>query len=362
MIEWENLKKTNQPFFEEYKVRFAEMLDRGWFILGRNVIEFEKEFASYIGSKYCIGVASGLDALILSLRAFGFKPGCEIIVPANTYIATILSVLQNNLQPVLVEPDIGTYNIDPDKIEEKITSKTVAIIAVHLYGKACDMDRIKRIANTYQLKIIEDCSQSHGARYHGKTTGTFGDAAAFSFYPTKSLGALGDGGAVITDDPDFAEKIRILGNYGSPGKHYFKLVGFNSRLDEIQAGFLQIKLKKLDEINGHKRTLARLYLNNLNDAFIGPVVQEGYFDVYHIFAIRHAGRDRLKEYLKGNGIMTEIHYPVPPHRQPVLQDFLPEQNLPISEEIHNTILSLPCAFFHTEEDVMKVIETMNKFP
>ena len=337
------------------------MLDTGWFILGRNVIEFEKEFATYIGSKYCIGVASGLDALILSLKAFGFKPGCEIIVPANTYIATILSVLQNNLQPVLVEPDIGTYNIDPDKIEEKITSKTVAIIVVHLYGKACDMDKIKRIANTYQLKIIEDCSQSHGARYHGKTTGTFGDAAAFSFYPTKSLGALGDGGAVITDDPKFAETIRILGNYGSPGKHYFKLMGFNSRLDEIQAGFLQIKLKKLDEINEHKRTLAQLYLNNLNDEFISPVVQEGYFDVYHIFAVRHTGRDRLKEYLKDNGIMTEIHYPIPPHRQQVLRDFLPEQHLPISEEIHNTILSLPCAFFHREEDVMTVIETMNKF-
>jgi len=361
MIEWENLAKTNKPFFDEYKARFSEILESGWFILGESVTEFEREFARYIGSNYCVGVGSGLDALLLSLRAFGFKAGSEIIVPANTYIASIISILQNNLQPVLVEPDIETYNIDPDKIEEKITSKTVAIIVVHLYGKACNMDKIVQIANAYHLKIIEDCAQSHGAKYKGKTTGTFGDVAAFSFYPTKNLGALGDGGAVITDIPNLAEKIRILRNYGSQRKGYYELAGFNSRLDEIQAGFLRIKLKRLSQINEHKRTLAQLYLDNLNSEFIKPVVQEGYFDIYHIFAIRHPRRNELKEYLKRHEIMTEIHYPVPPHKQTALQDAFLGQVFPISEEIHNTILSLPCAFFHTADDAMKVVEAANRF-
>ncbi|HUO76844.1 MAG TPA: DegT/DnrJ/EryC1/StrS family aminotransferase [Thermodesulfovibrionales bacterium] len=361
MIEWENLAKTNKPFFDEYKARFSEILESGWFILGESVTEFEREFARYIGSKYCVGVGSGFDALVLSLKAFAFKPGSEVIVPANTYIATILAVLQNNLQPVLVEPDSETCNIDPDKIEEKITSKTVAIIVVHLYGKACDMDRIMRFAKDFDLKTIEDCAQSHGAKYKGKTTGSFGDVAAFSFYPTKNLGALGDGGAVVTDDPDFAEKIRVFRNYGSQRKHLYNLIGFNSRLDELQAGFLLIKLKNLDRINRRKRVLARLYLDNLNSEFIKPVIQDGYFDVYHIFAIRHPRRDELKEYLKNREITTEIHYPVPPHKQTALHGVLPEQAFPVSEEIHNTILSLPCAFFHTEEDVMRVIEALNEF-
>jgi len=361
MIEWENLSKTNKPFFDEYKIRFSEILESSLFILGKSVTEFEREFARYIGSTYCVGVGSGLDALFLSLKAFEFNPGSEIIVPSNTYIATILPVLQNNLQPVLVEPDIGTYTIDPDKIEEKITSKTAAIIVVHLYGKSCDMDKIISIANAYDLRIIEDCAQSHGAKYGGKTTGTFGDVAAFSFYPTKNLGALGDGGAVITDTPNLAEKIRMLRNYGSKKQGYYELTGFNSRLDELQAGFLRIKLGRLSQINEHKQTLAQLYLDNLDSAFIKPVVQEGHFDVYHIFAVRYPRRNDLKEYLKGHGIMTEIHYPVPPHKQTVLQGALLGQSFPISEEIHNTILSLPCAFFHTEDDVMKVIEDMNKF-
>ncbi len=361
MIEWENLKKTNQSFFEEYKAGFSRMLERGWFILGENVNAFEKEFAHFIGSKYCVGVGSGLDALTLSLRTFGFKPGSEVIVPANTYIATILSVLQNNLQPVLIEPDITTYTIDPDKIEEKITSKTAAILVVHLYGKACDMDKIMRIANVYNLKVIEDCAQSHGARYRGKTTGTFGDIAAFSFYPTKNLGALGDGGAVTTDNPDFAERVGMLRNYGSQIKDYYEMAGFNSKLDEIQAGFLRIKLNKLNQINEHKRTLAQLYIENLDAEFIKPVVQEGYFDVYYIFAVRHPRRNELKEYLRENEILTEIHYPVPPYRQPALRGVLSRQTYPVSEEIHGTILSLPCAFFHTAEDVMKVVEVMNRF-
>lgn len=361
MIEWENLKKTNQTFFEEYKVSFSEMLETGRFILGKDTTAFEEEFADYIGSKYCVGVGSGLDALALSLRALGLEPGSEVIVPANTYMATILSVLQNNLQPVLVEPDISTYTLDPHKIEERITSRTAAIIPVHLYGKACDMDGIMRIARAYRLKVLEDCAQSHGARYRGKTTGAIGDIAAFSFYPTKNLGALGDGGAVTTDAPDLAERIRALRNYGSQRKGYFETAGYNSRLDEIQAGFLRIKLRKLDKINEHKRALAQLYLKNLDSGFVRPAVHEGYFDVYHIFAVRHPKRDELRRHLKDNGILTEIHYPVPPHKQTALADVLPGQTFPISEEIHNTVLSLPCAFFHTEEDIMRVIEVMNSF-
>jgi dTDP-4-amino-4,6-dideoxygalactose transaminase len=218
-----------------------------------------------------------------------------------------------------------------------------------------------RIANAYHLKTIEDCAQSHGAKCRGKITGTFGDAAAFSFYPTKNLGALGDGGAVSTNDADFAEKIRLLRNYGSRGKHHFETTGFNSRLDEIQAGFLQIKLRKLDQINTHKRTLAQLYLDKLGGEFIKPVVQESFFDVYHIFAIRHPKRNKLKEHLERHDIMTEIHYPVPPYKQAVLQGVLPRQGYPVSEKIHDTVLSLPCAFFHTGEDVMEVVEVMNRF-
>lgn len=360
MIEWENLKKTNQPFFEEYKAKFAEILESGWFVSGENVVGFEKEFASYIGSDYCISVASGLDALSLSIRASGFKPDSEIIVPANTYIATIFAILQNNLKPVLVEPDIRTYNIDPDKIGEKITSKTAAVVIVHLYGKACDMDRIMSLAKDYDIKIIEDCAQSHGAKYKGKATGSFGNLGAFSFYPTKNLGALGDSGAVVSDNKDLADRIKTMRNYGSRMKYYNELIGFNSRLDELQAGFLRVKLKKLDHINEHKRKLAKLYLDNLKSEFIKPVVQEGYYDVYYVFAIRHPARDELKEYLKKNDIITEVHYPVPPHKQNALKMFS-GQRFPLSEEIHNTILTLPCAYFHTEEDIMRVIEVLNKF-
>ena len=361
MIEYENLARLNESFFEEYKSEFEKTLNSGWYILGNNVSNFEKEFAKYCNSTNCIGLASGLDALTLSLAAFEFEANSEIIVPSNTYIATILSVLQNNLKPVLVEPEIKTYNIDPQKIELAITNKTKAIIVVHLYGKSCEMDIITEICKKYNLKLIEDCAQSHGAMYKSKKTGTFGDFGAFSFYPTKSLGALGDAGAITTNNSELALKIRTLRNYGSIQKYYNELIGYNSRLDEIQAAFLSIKLKKLDFINEHKRKLANIYLQNLKSDFIKPLVNDDYFDVYHIFNILHPKRDDLREYLLKNEIKTEIHYPVSPHKQKAMIDIFRGKEFPISEQIHATTLSLPISYFHTEKDIYKVIEVLNKF-
>lgn len=361
MIEYENLRKVNNPFFKDLNYSFNEFLKSGRYILGNNVNTFEKEFASYCGSKYCAGVASGLDALILSLKVFDFKKGTEVIVPSNTYIATILSIINNQLKPVLVEPDIKTYNIDPCKIEEKITSKTRAIIVVHLYGKACNMNSIIEIAKKYNLKVIEDCAQAHGAKYKDKKIGTFGTLGAFSFYPTKNLGALGDAGAINSDNIELFEKIKCIRNYGEKIKYHNEFIGFNSRLDEIQAGFLSIKLKKLDEINRHKRMLARIYIKNLKDCYIKPLVSKDYFDVYHIFNIRHPKREMLKDFLLKNKIQTSIHYPIPPHKQKAMKGILDYSNYPISEEIHNTILSLPISYFHTKDDIYKVIEIMNDF-
>ena len=360
MIEYENLHKSNSIFFEGLKKSFDETLKSGWFILGKNVEKFEKEFSSYHKAKYCFGVASGLDALLLSLKAFDFEKGSEVIVPSNTYIATILSILHAGLKPVLVEPDIHTYNIDPKKIEESISANTKAIMIVHLYGKSCAMDEIISICKKYSLKLIEDCAQSHGAKYKNKLTGTFGEFGAFSFYPTKNLGAFGDAGAIITNDESLAIKIKRLRNYGSDVKYYNEVVGYNSRLDEVQAGFLSIKLNKLDEINTHKRKLAQIYLDNLKDEFIKPAVDTNYFDVYHIFNVRHKKRDELKDYLLKNEIKTDIHYPVAPHKQNAMKNIL-EGSYPISEEIHNTTLSLPCSFGHTEEEIYQVVEVMNKF-
>ncbi len=360
MIEYENLREANHPFFEEYKQSFNAALESGWFILGNAVKTFEEEFARFTTNKYCIGVANGLDALILSLRALDFERGSEVIVPSNTYIATIISILQCGYKPVLVEPNIHTYNIDPTKIGEAITQKTRAIMIVHLYGKACEMDPIVTIAKTHHLPLIEDCAQSHGAKYRGKMTGTFG-YGAFSFYPTKNLGCLGDGGAVTTNDEAFAKTIRLLRNYGSEKKYYNDVIGYNSRLDEVQAGFLSVKLKRLDEITEHKQKLASLYHDGLKNDFIKPHVHSDFFDVYHIYNVRHPKRDELKEYLLKNGIKTDIHYPVAPHKQKAMRGVLAKQHFPISETIHATTLSLPISFCHKESDVLKVIEVMNKF-
>lgn len=360
MIDYENLRKANEPFFEEYQRSFTGLLESGWFILGNAVKQFETEFAAYTGTKECVGVANGLDALILILRALKLEKGSEVIVPSNTYIATILSILQCDLTPVLVEPDIATYNIDPKRLEAAITSRTKAVMVVHLYGKACAMGAISAIVQKHGLALIEDCAQSHGAKHKGRMTGTFG-YGAFSFYPTKNLGCLGDGGAVTTDDTEFAKTIRMLRNYGSEKKYYNEVVGYNSRLDEVQAGFLSVKLKRLDEITAHKRSLATLYHLGLKEDFIKPQVHPDYFDVFHIYNIRHPKRDALKEYLLQNGIRTEVHYPVSPHRQKAMSGVLLRGDFPISEEIHATTLSLPISFCHSENDVRQVIEVMNRF-
>ncbi|WP_278629804.1 DegT/DnrJ/EryC1/StrS family aminotransferase [Parabacteroides goldsteinii] len=359
MIEYESLGRLNRGFEKEYLQCFRDLLDSGWYILGKQVESFEKAFASYCGTKYCIGVASGLDALMLALRSYEFPVGSEVLVPSNTYIATILSILQCGLKPILVEPDIRTYNIDPLKIEEKITKNTRAIIVVHLYGKSCDMESIMQIASKYDLPVIEDCAQAHGAMFKGQKVGTFG-IGAFSFYPTKNLGALGDAGAITTGDSDKNEMFRTLRNYGSKIKYQNDYIGYNSRLDEIQAALLSVKLKYLDEINQHKRNLANIYLTELKDDFIKPVVSSDYFDVYHIFNIRHPKRDELRDFLLKNGIKTDVHYPIPPHKQKAMEGII-EGEFPLSEEIHKTTLSLPISYGHTLDDIYKVIEVLNKF-
>lgn len=345
---------------KDYLACFSDSLYKGWYILGNKVTTFETEFAAYCGNTYCAGLASGLDALVLALRYFEFPEGSEVIVPSNTYIATILAIYNNGLVPVLVEPDIHTYNIDPSKIEEKINSRTKAIMVVHLYGKCCDMDQIMDIANRKRLKVIEDCAQAHGAMHKGKMAGTFGDFGAFSFYPTKNLGALGDGGALITADPEKIKKIKALRNYGCHEKYYNNYIGINSRLDEIQAGFLSVKLKALDQINTHKSKLAEIYQEGLKADFILPVLDANFKDVFHIYAIRHQERDRLKAYLLQHNIKTEIHYPVPPHHQNALKTRL-KGAFPISERIHETTLSLPVSYYHTPGQIERVVEVMNAF-
>ena len=296
----------------------------------------------------------------MAIQALDLEKDSEIIVPSNTYIATILAILNSGHIPVLVEPDFDTYNIDPKKISKAITSKTKAILVVHLYGKSCDMDPILEICKLHELFLIEDCAQSHGATYKGKKTGSFGHLAAFSFYPTKNLGCLGDGGAVTTNNPNYFEKIKMLRNYGSNVKYNNQLIGTNSRLDEVQAAFLNIKLKALDQINNHKRALASIYLKNIKREYQLPSIHPDYYDVYHIFNILHEKRDDVREFLLKNNIKTEVHYPIAPHKQQALS-FLSNQVFPISEKIHNTTISLPISFFHTQDDVYKVIEILNKF-
>ncbi len=361
IIEYENLGKVNEPFFNEYRAAFEQVLQSGWYILGNSVRNFEQQYAAWCNSPHCIGVANGLDALVLSLKAAGIAPGSEVLVPSNTYIATILAILHNGLKPVLVEPHPATYNIDPALIEAQVGPRTKAIIVVHLYGKLCEMERITAIADKQGLFLVEDCAQAHGAAFNGRKAGSWGHAAAHSFYPTKNLGALADAGAITCADEAIKEKLLALRNYGSRQKYYNEVVGYNSRLDEIQAAFLSVKLKHLDAITAHKRKLAAIYLEGLKEDYIKPVVEAGYFDVYHIFNIRHPQRDRLKAWLLENGIQTEIHYPIPPNEQKAMQGILSDQPTPIAAEIHQTTLSLPISYFHTEAAIHKLVETMNKF-
>ena len=360
IIPYENLGLLNKPFLEAFTRNFFDVIDSGWYILGNQVKNFEQEFSSFTGSQYCIGTANGLDALQIALKSLGLQPGDEVLVPSNTYIASILSIVNVNLKPVLVEPDIQTYNIDPSEIEEKITPATKAILVVHLYGKLCRMNEIMHIAQKHKLHVIEDCAQSHGANYQGKKAGTWGTFGAFSFYPTKNLGALGDAGALTTDNQTQADIALKLRNYGSSIKYKNDIAGYNSRLDEIQAAFLRSKLQHLDAITAHKRMLAALYHEGLKQDFVKPIVEDGYFDVYHIYNIRHEKRDQLKEYLLSKGILTEIHYPIPPNKQLAMHGIL-EGPTPIADEIHKTTLSLPISTIHTPEQIMYVIDILNKF-
>ena len=360
MIEFENLNRLNEGWVETYIDNLRECLTGGKLILGKNVELFEQEFAAYSQSQFCAGVGNGLDALVLSLIALNLPPKSEVIVPANTYIASILAIINAGLTPRLVEPNHLTYNIDSNEISRAITKKTSAILVVHLYGKCCDMDSILMIANRNNLKIIEDCAQAHGALYKGRKAGSFGDIAAFSFYPTKNLGALGDAGAITTNSETLYNRVLRLRNYGSFTRYKNEIVGFNSRLDEIQAIFLLTKLKHLDKINDKKRELAKVYQEQLSSSLILPVVQDDYHDVYHIFNIRLEKRDQLKGFLAENEIQSDIHYPTPPHLQPALMG-MSLGNFPITENIHDTTLSLPISFIHSEKDVLEVCRIINSF-
>ncbi len=361
MIKFLDLEKINNRFRRQIDKKINTILDKGWYLLGEENESFTENFAEFCGTKYCVGVANGLDALNLIIKAYGFGSGDEIIVPANTYIASILAVSQNGCTPVLVEPDIKTYNINPDLIEEKITEKTKAIMVVHLYGQAVQMEKIWRLAEKYNLKIIEDSAQAHGAMYKGRRCGNLGDASGFSFYPGKNLGCLGDGGAVTTNDEVLANKIKALRNYGSNIKYHNIYKGVNSRLDEIQAAVLDIKLKELDKDNEKRREISKYYRENIkNPAIILPEIYDEKAHVWHIFAIRTKERDRLQKYLKDNGIETLIHYPIPPHKQVCYKE-LNNLSLPITEEIHQTILSLPISPVLEYEEVERVVEVINRY-
>jgi dTDP-4-amino-4,6-dideoxygalactose transaminase len=360
-IPYENLQFLNSGFEDAINIKFSQFLSKGWYILGDEVNRFENNFAEYCGAKYCIGVANGLDALELGLAVFNFPAGSEIIVPSNTYIASILSIINAGHIPVLVEPDISTYNIDSSFIEEKITDNTRAILVVHLYGQLAQMDQIQRIANKFNLEIIEDCAQAHGAKFKGQIAGTFGKIGAYSFYPTKNLGALGDAGAIITSDEHIYAKLKALRNYGSEKKYYNKFIGRNSRLDELQAAFLNIKLPELDNINKHKRKIAAIYNSKIENRVIKPVEKSENYHVYHIYNIRSTQRDKLKQYLLENGVNTEIHYPVSPNNQEGYKLYFDNQQFPISEEIHATTLSLPISYSTSIEDAQYVAEKVNEF-
>ncbi|CAM4332634.1 dTDP-4-amino-4,6-dideoxygalactose transaminase [Paenibacillus endophyticus] len=363
MIPFLDLKEINMRHEEEITQSIKSFLDSGWYILGKQVEEFEKQFAQYCGTKFCIGVANGLDALSLIIRAYGIGEGDEVIVPSNTYIATILAISANHAFPILVEPELLSYNIDPNKIEEKITPKTKAIMVVHLYGQACNMDPINALATKYNLKVIEDCAQAHGAIYKEKKVGNLGDAAAFSFYPGKNLGALGDGGAITLNDEEIYLQLKALRNYGSHKKYENLYKGVNSRLDELHAAVLKVKLKYLDEDNQIRRSIAEYYSDNIhNPLIILPNVEQvdGLSHAWHLYVIRSNNRANLQSFLTNKGIQTLIHYPIPPHKQQAYKEWNNEE-YPISEKIHNEVLSLPISPVMRLEDAVKVAEALNEY-
>lgn len=370
MIKFLDLKRINEQYREEIIEAITKVVDSGWYILGEEVGKFEEEFARYCGVKHCIGVGNGLDALRLIIKAYKelgiFKDGDEIIVPANTYIASILAISDNNLKPVLVEPEEDTYLINPEEIEKNITEKTKAIMVVHLYGQVCEMEEIWAIAKKYNLRIIEDCAQAHGAIYKGKKTGNLGDAAGFSFFPSKNLGALGDGGAITTNDDTLADVIRHLRNYGSIKKYIHDYKGVNSRLDEIQAAVLRVKLKYLNKEIEKRREVVKFYMKNIKnssiklplDKNIDPLEYKRH--VWHLFVIRTEKRDDLQKYLAEKGIETLIHYPIPPHKQKAYKEWN-NLELPITEKLSNEVLSLPLYSYIPHEHINMFVEILNKF-
>lgn len=347
----------------ELRGAFARVLDNSWYIGGREDAAFEKAFAAYCGVRHCIGCGNGLDALVLILKAMGIGPGDEVIAPSNTFIATVLAISYAGATPVLVEPTLASYNIDPARIEAAVTPRTKAIMAVHLYGQCAPMDEINAIAKTHGLKVIEDAAQAHGAVYKGRRAGSLGDAAGFSFYPGKNLGALGDAGCVTTNDDALAEKIRALGNYGSDYKYHHIYKGQNSRLDELQAAFLAAKLPHLDAMNAERRRIAARYLAGIdNPAVALPAVQPGCEHVWHIFAVRCKTRDALEKHLADRGIGTNKHYPTPIHLQGAYRELgLAQGALPLAEEISSTELSLPMYYGMTEAQVQAVIDAVNEY-
>lgn len=359
MIKFLDLQQINERFRSAIEARFAEILDCGQYLLGEQCRTFEEHFAAFCGVKHCIGCANGLDALNLILKGYGFGAGDEIIVPANTYIASILAISQNGCTPILVEPDPTTYCIDPERIEAQITDRTKAIMVVHLYGHAAPMEKLWALAQKYSLKIIEDSAQAHGARYRGKRTGSLGDASGFSFYPGKNLGCMGDGGCVTTDDDALTERLRALANYGSRVKYCHLYKGVNSRLDEIQAAVLDVKLPFLDTDNARRREIATRYREKIRHPEIQlPQATDETAHVWHVFVIRTPRRNALQEHLTAHAIQTNIHYPTPPHQQGAYTEFA-HLSLPITEQIHREVLSLPISPIMTDEEVQYVIDTVN---
>lgn len=363
-IPFMDFKPMHDEIKEDLVADFEDTLEKNWFVRGDKDRLFESEFADYCGVQEAIGVGNGLDALYLALKALDIHAGDEVIVPSNTFIATVLAVSYTGALPVLVEPDIRTYTIDPARIEEKITDKTRAVIAVHLYGRMADMDAINRVAKKNGIYVIEDAAQAHGAKYKGRKAGSAGDAAGFSFYPGKNLGALGDAGAVTTNSQDIAGKVRMLGNYGSDYKYHHVYKGNNSRLDEIQAGFLSCKLKHLDEWNRERKRIAERYLQGIQNKEIAlPLPSDEIYDnVWHIFALRCRQRDKLEQYLTQHGVGTTKHYPTAIHLQDAYADMrLPKGSLPVAEEIAATELSIPMYYGMTDEQVDYVIDVINHF-
>lgn len=365
MIKFLDLYKINQQYRNKIDQSIKKVLNSGYYILGPEVKKFETDFAEYIGTKYCIGTANGLDALTLIFRAYKelgvLKDGDEIIAPANTFIASILAISQNNLTPVLVEPDLNTYNINPDLIEKKITSKTKAIMIVHLYGQTVEMDSIWKIAKKHNLKIIEDSAQAHGATYKNIKAGNLGDASGFSFYPGKNLGALGDAGAVTTNDQKLSKTIRAIANYGSAEKYINIYEGVNSRLDEIQAAILDVKLKYLDSDNNKRRTIAKYYLKKINNPkIVLPKINDFNSHNFYVFVIRTKNRNQLQKYLTDNKIGSLIHYPIPPHKQQAYKEWN-DLEFPITELIHDEILSIPTSPVLNQKEIEKIVKVINNF-